>query len=40
MVTRDRRFIILKEIRNWQVNLIGDKFPLGFKVSNKFFPNS
>ena len=31
MVTRDRRFIILKEIGNWQVNLIGDNFPLGFK---------
>ena len=31
MVTCDRRFIILKEIGNWQVNLIGDNFPLGFK---------
>ena len=31
MVTRDRRFIILKEIGNWQVNLIGDNFPLVFK---------
>ena len=27
----DRRFIILKEIGNRQINLIGDNFPLGFK---------
>ena len=31
MVTRHRRFIILKEIGNWQVNLIEDNCPLGFK---------
>ena len=24
-------FLVLKEIGNWQVNLIGDNFPLGFK---------